>query len=182
MGRLSDEMYESFKKNLESVNGSCFRTTVDKLGETMAKIYTDAGIGSVCLKETELFKTGNVKQKLTDAGITVHIDHFRLNQETDRGGITENQYGIANLGTLVQATDQVDERIIAILSEYYIGVVKASNILNEYDDMFDILANMKRLPDYVGFITGPSRTADIECVSTVGVHGPLKLSAVIVDD
>ena len=52
----------------------------------------------------------------------------------------------------------------------------------EYDDMFDILAELPELPNFVGFVTGPSRTADIECVSTVGVHGPLQMAVVIVDD
>jgi L-lactate dehydrogenase complex protein LldG len=68
------------------------------------------------------------------------------------------------------------------MSEYYIGVVKGSTIVAEYDDMFDILAGLPEMPNFVGYITGPSRTADIECVSTVGVHGPLKMSVVVVDD
>ena len=68
------------------------------------------------------------------------------------------------------------------MSEYYIGVVKGSTIVAEYDDMFDILCALPELPNYVGFVTGPSRTADIECVGTVGVHGPLQLMAIVVDD
>ena len=48
--------------------------------------------------------------------------------------------------------------------------------------MFDILSEMQKLPNYVGFITGPSRTADIECVGTVGVHGPIEVSIIVVDD
>ena len=64
----------------------------------------------------------------------------------------------------------------------YIGVVKGSTIKAEYDDMWDALCELPELPNYVGFVTGPSRTADIECVGTVGVHGPLQLMAVVVDD
>ena len=48
--------------------------------------------------------------------------------------------------------------------------------------MFDILSEMKTIPNYVGFITGPSRTADIECVGTVGVHGPIEVTTIVVDD
>ena len=68
------------------------------------------------------------------------------------------------------------------MPDYYIGIVKGSTIVESYDDMFDKLSELKPFPKYVGFITGPSRTADIECVSTVGVHGPLQMSIVIVTD
>ena len=68
------------------------------------------------------------------------------------------------------------------MSEYYIGVVRLSTIVEDYDAMFDQLCAMEELPSFVGFITGPSRTADIECVSTVGVHGPLALSILVIAD
>ena len=68
------------------------------------------------------------------------------------------------------------------MAERYFGVVKGSTIVPTYDDMFDLLSGLPQIPDFVGFISGPSRTADIECVSTVGVHGPLTLTAIVVDD
>ena len=114
--------------------------------------------------------------------IQVYTDHIRLHAETARGGISEAQYGIAELGTLVQCRDSADERIAATMSEVYVGVVPGSEIVETYDDMFDLLSGLDPIPNFVGFITGPSRTADIECVSTVGVHGPIQLFAVVVDD
>ena len=58
----------------------------------------------------------------------------------------------------------------------------AETAKDDYDAMFDKLCSLEKLTAFVGFITGPSRTADIECVSTVGVHGPLKLSVVVIKD
>lgn len=75
-----------------------------------------------------------------------------------------------------------DGRIVATMSEYYIGIIKGSLIVPTYDDMFDILSAMPLLPNYIGFITGPSRTADIECVATVGVHGPIDVCIIVVED
>ena len=112
----------------------------------------------------------------------VYTDHIRLHAETAKGGVSEVQYGIADLGTLVQANTDVDRRFVATASEHYVGVVKGSTIKVDIDDMFDTLCELPELPNFVGFMTGPSRTADIECVTTVGVHGPLKLTAVVVDD
>ena len=68
------------------------------------------------------------------------------------------------------------------MSADYIGILKESTIGDDYDAMCDLLCGLPELPNFVGFITGPSRTADIECVSTVGVHGPLRLSIEIIQD
>ena len=182
MSKITDELYERFKKNLESVNGSCVRASKQDLGKTVAGIYTAAGIPDVCIAESELLQDAGVIDALNAAGIQVYTDHIRLHAETVKGGLSEVHYGIADLGTLVQASTNVDGRIVATMSEYYIGVVKGSTIVAEYDDMFDILCALPELPNYVGFVTGPSRTADIECVGTVGVHGPLQLMAIVVDD
>ena len=182
MSKITDALYGTFQKNLEAVNGSCARASKETLGKTIAGIFEKAGIKEACVKETPLLQEAGVVEALTAAGMTVYTDHIRLHAETVRGGVSENQYGIAELGTLVQAHDGVDERIIATATEFYVGIVRGSAIVEHYDDMFDLLSGLPELPNFVGFMTGPSRTADIECVSTVGVHGPIYLTAVVVED
>ena len=182
MSKITDALYSAFQKNLEAVNGSCVRASKQDLGKAVAGIFTEAGIQDACVKETPLLQQGGVVDALKAAGITVYTDHIRLHAETARGGVSENQYGIAELGTLVQCRDSVDERIVATMSEIYVGVVPGSKIAETYDEMFDLLSGLNPIPNFVGFVTGPSRTADIECVSTVGVHGPIQLFAVVVDD
>ena len=182
MKSITDDSCESFKKKLESVNGNCMRTPKAELGKVITKLFKEHNVDSVSLFESPMLKEAGVISSLQQNGITVHTDHIRLHAETDKGGLSEAQHGIAELGTIVQEQDDVDGRIVATMSEYYIGVVKGSTIVPTYDDMFDILSGMKKIPNFVGFITGPSRTADIECVGTVGVHGPIEVSIVIVDD
>ena len=182
MGRMPDELYESFKSNLEKVDGKCFRASKDTLAETLTGLFKELDIKDTCIAETPLLKEAGVAEALKNAGVEVFTDHIRLHAETAQGGISENQYGIAELGTMVQFGDEVDARLVGTMSESYFGVVKGSTIVPLYDDMFELLGNLPELPNFVGFITGPSRTADIECVGTVGVHGPIRLTAVVVDD
>lgn len=182
MSNITDNLYELFKKSLEAVNGSCVRAKKSDLGKTITGIFKENQIKDTCVYESPLIKEGGVIPALKEAGIEVHTDHIRLHAETDKGGISEAQFGIAELGTIVQAEDDVDGRIIGTMAEYYIGIVKGSKIVETYDDMFDILSEMPLIPNYVGFITGPSRTADIECVATIGVHGPIQVCVVVVDD
>lgn len=182
MSSITDDLYELFKKNLESVNGISKRVPKAGLGKAVAEVFKEHDISSACVFESPLLKEAGVVSELAAAGIEVHTDHIRLHAETAKGGISEAQHGIAELGTVVQEQDDVDGRIVATMAEYYVGIVKGSAIVPTYDDMFDILSEMPQLPNYVGFITGPSRTADIECVGTVGVHGPIDLCIIVVDD
>ena len=182
MKSITDDLYESFKKNLESVNGHCIHASKEDLGKVITELFKEHGIDSISLFKSPMLKEAGVIPTLQQNGITVHTDHIRLHAETDKGGLSEAQHGIAELGTIVQEQDDADGRIVATMPEYYVGIVKGSTIVPTYDDMFDILSEMQKIPNYVGFITGPSRTADIECVGTVGVHGPIEVSIIVVDD
>ena len=182
MSTITDALYDRFKQNLESVSGACVRTSTGALAETLAGLMKELGIEDACIAPTPLLESAGVVKGLEEAGIKVYTDHIRLHAETAKGGVTEAQYGIAELGTLVQGRDCIDERIIATMSESYFGVIAGSAIVPEYDEMFEKLGSLPELPNFIGFITGPSRTADIECVGTVGVHGPIRLTAIVVDD
>ena len=178
----ADVLYERFEKNLQAVNGNSWLAEKAEAAGIIAKAYQEAGVDSACIAESPLLEEIGLAKALTDAGIKVYTDHIRLNAETAKGGVLEAQCAIADLGSIVQLSDNIDTRIVAIMPEYCIGVVRLSAMVEDYDAMFDKLCSLETLPAFVGFITGPSRTADIECVSTVGVHGPLKLSIVVIKD
>ena len=78
--------------------------------------------------------------------------------------------------------DDIDDRIVEIVADVYVGIIKLSKIVDDFDSMIDIMAETKPFPKFAGIITGPSRTADIECVSTVGVHGPRQYAVIVVED
>ena len=172
---------EKVIKGLESRNmtGYYAETAEEALQKALSIIPEGATVtmgGGMSVHEIGLVKA------LADAGIEVYTDHIRLHAETAKGGVMEAHCAIADLGSIVQLSDDIDARIIAVMPEYCIGVVRLSEMVDDYDAMFDKLCSLEKLPAFVGFIPGPSRTADIECVSTVGVHGPLKLSVVVIKD
>jgi len=64
-------------------------------------------------------------------------------------------------------------------------VLKASEVVAVYEDGWDRLRETygrNALPRAVNFITGPSRTADIEQTSQLGAHGPRRLHGLLVED
>jgi L-lactate dehydrogenase complex protein LldG len=178
----TDALYERFKANLEAVNGECSLAAKADAGKVVADLFQAKGIKTACVAETDFLREIGIVPALREAGIEVFTDHIRLHAETAQGGISEAQYGVADLGSILQVGDEIDARIVATMSADYFGILKESTIVDDYDAMFDVICALPEMPNFVGFVTGPSRTADIECVSTVGVHGPLRLSIVIIQD
>lgn len=178
----TDVLYERFKKNLEAADGECSAASKADAAKVVAELFRDKGVKQTCVAESDFLRELGIVPALREAGIEVFTDHIHKNIETVQGGISEVQYGIADLGTVMQVGDEIDSRICATAASDYLAIVKESNLVDDYDAMFDLLCGLPELPNFVGFVTGPSRTADIECVTTVGVHGPLRLYAVVVQD
>lgn len=98
-------------------------------------------------------------------------------------GLTYIDYGIAETGTLVVDSSDEDLRLATMVSEVHIGILPKSMIRQSADDLEqDLRMKMQSAPNYLAFITGASRTADIERVLALGVHGPLELHILLLED
>ena len=94
-----------------------------------------------------------------------------------RVGVSEMEWGLADTGTVVQDATEPALRLVSTLPEVHVALLPASRILGS---LADVLPRLEpgRSP-YISFITGPSRTADIERVLTIGAHGPVRLVIVV---
>lgn len=98
-------------------------------------------------------------------------------------GFTFADYGIADTGTLMVDCPSEELRLATMVSEFHVCVLPKSKIrANTYAVEKMMLTRMKKTPNYMAYITGPSRTADIERVLALGVHGPLELHILILED
>jgi L-lactate dehydrogenase complex protein LldG len=97
-----------------------------------------------------------------------------------RIGITQMEWGIANTGTLVQDATAVEQRLASALSWIHIALVATDRILA---DMPSVMTKIHpNQCGYIAMISAPSKTADIERVLAIGVHGPERLVIVCVDE
>jgi len=92
-------------------------------------------------------------------------------------GITEADYLLPETGTLVLRSSFQQPRAVSLLPRIHLAIVRSEMIRS---DMHQIFAEAKD-DRYLLFITGPSRTADIELTVTLGVHGPKNLYVWMVD-
>ncbi len=98
-------------------------------------------------------------------------------------GLTSAQLGIAETGTLVLESGQEQHRLVSLLPKVHIALLPRSRLLGSLGDAFAQLSPSGGPPRAraITFITGPSRTADIELELVVGVHGPKQLIVLILD-
>lgn len=96
---------------------------------------------------------------------------------------TMADYGIAETGTLAIESSSEELRLATMLAEIHVAVLPKSRIRATAEDIYaELKGLMNQNPDYLAFITGASRTADIERVLALGVHGPLELHILILED
>ena len=98
--------------------------------------------------------------------------------------LTRAQWGIAETGTLVLNSHSEDIRIATMLAEIHVAILPAENIRPDAESLVHELSAVLEsdTPSYTAFITGASRTSDIERVLTIGVHGPRELHILIIGD
>ena len=92
---------------------------------------------------------------------------------------------VAETGTLALCSGADNPTTLNFLPETHIVVVRRDQVVATYEDGWDHLRTAKgkgALPRAVNFITGPSRTADIEQHIELGAHGPRRLHIVLVED
>ena len=70
------------------------------------------------------------------------------------------------------------ERVASLLPPVHVAVIQSDQIVPDLIDAFGLLAD-RQLPSNVTFITGPSKTGDIELQLTTGVHGPGQLHVIV---
>jgi L-lactate dehydrogenase complex protein LldG len=94
-------------------------------------------------------------------------------------GITSAQFGIAETGTLVIESDKEFNRLTSLIPPIHICVMESSKVRHNLSEVLSELE--KDLSKSITFITGQSRTSDIELTLALGVHGPKELYVIIVD-
>lgn len=114
----------------------------------------------------------------SDAGLEVE---FRKPVDADKVGITGCFCATAETGTLVLLSGPQTYASAGLLPETHVAIVPASRIVAGHEDAFALIrAERGELPRAVNFVSGPSRTGDIEQTIVLGAHGPYRVHAIVV--
>ena len=96
-------------------------------------------------------------------------------------GVTGVFCALAETGTLVVISGAGTPSSVSLLPETHVALVPLERLVAHMEDVWDLLrAELGQLPRAVNFISGPSRTADIEQTLVLGAHGPYRVHIVLV--
>ena len=163
-----------------------FRDRALSLASTLAEVPSPAGVpqavatylasnslplAAVCWPEL-------VTLDWRGAGLAVEA---RAAREPDLVGITGCFCAIAETGTLLLLSGPDTPPGASLLPETHIAIVNSNRILGGMEDAWELLRaeRSSALPRAVSFISGPSRTADIEQTVTLGAHGPYRVHIIL---
>jgi len=141
--------------------------------EVFNQVPVDAALASLGLKVTTVLRDDAnsreaLREEIRQAGI----------------GITGADYALAETGSLVILPRRGLSRLVSVVPPVHVALVRPEEVLESLDDLF-LLRRLEyhqrggEMGSYLNFITGPSRTADIEMTIVEGVHGPKEVHMVL---
>lgn len=175
-----DTLFETFKVRAEAAAANVYRVSdMKEAGALLSTLVEESGTNKVVAASSPM-----VNQCLEHAAlkVPVHTEDIR-NQAVDAHvGLSELDMAVADIGSLQQDCTDVNKRLVSMLPNVHIALVKTDSLVVDLKAAFEKLQQQATIPGYMAFITGPSRTADIERVLTIGVHGPAELKIIFVDN
>jgi len=187
---VSTEPVEQFKARYESLAGQVHVVAdVAEAVRVIATVFAEAKATRVALAELPEGLGRALEGHCADVQIEVlkpPFDRSTLPHAIDEAqvGVGGARFAIGDFGTLVEVATNDANRLVSALPRTHVGVVRAADILATHEEAAPLIRDIfeKHGTDCsVSFISGPSRTGDIEMKLTLGVHGPGVSHAVIIE-
>ena len=177
-------LFPEFEERAKAVSAEVFRcATATEAREALLRLVEAAGVKKAVVVKSPLQMAAGITEALRSRNIEVYTEPTDIAAHADTAdiGISGVEFGVAETGSVFQEGTAIATRLVTILPPLHVVFLPSANIVPDIPEAFEIIAkNFDR--GYVGFITGPSRTADIERVLTIGVHGPSRFAIIAVDE
>lgn len=156
-----------FKKKVEIVGGDVFTATSNEEVISQVKnLYPEAKISYSALENTDAFNTINLSE-LQKPHDLEDLDVL----------ILHGVFGVAENGAIWLSDTEIPVRVLPFITKHLVLVVNKSEIVPYLHQGYEKLENTDN--NFGVFISGPSKTADIEQSLIIGAHGALSLSVFI---
>lgn len=173
------EQIAAFRKALEALSGTVTETRSREQTQQVVKRLLE---GRAAIASTHPFLAGQGVTELEGVQSGLSGEDLRNACATAGVGITSAYCLLAETGTIVFRASAEEPRLISLLPPVHIAVVSTRRMLSGLDEMLSMIARPVDDSSAMVFITGPSRTGDIEQILVRGVHGPGHVHVVIVHE
>ena len=178
-----EEMAERFAQELDALGGELYRLpSMEEAGTKLAELVDAAGFSAVGSVDRPLCR--ELASKLgPDAIQWIEEDASTPAMSELDAVLIEADYLLADTGTAMIACGTPGERVACYLPPVSIVIVGTDRLIEHMPAAWEQVARRCAEPELRGefvFISGPSRTADIEKILILGVHGPKRLVVILV--
>jgi L-lactate dehydrogenase complex protein LldG len=163
-----------------------FRARAEASSSTTDRVASEGAVPAAVARYVAahgLPRTGCVWPRLahldwSGAGLALEA---RATNGDDALGVSGVFCALSETGTLVVASAPDTPSAVSLLPETHVAVVPVARLVPQMEDVWELLrGEFGQLPRAVNFISGPSRTADIEQTIVLGAHGPYRVHIVLV--
>ena len=174
----ADDEITMLLAEISKLGGRTRRLDADGLKDALVELIQVETIRKATLWQTTELQALGVSEIL--AGLGVEIVSSQAGKDALARcdlGVTGVDMALPETGTLVLRASPQQPRAVSLLPRVHLALVRPANLRA---DLAAVLREMRADP-YAVFVTGPSRTADIELTVTIGVHGPQVLYVWVLD-
>lgn len=190
-GKLQEELINQFIASLQLLNTEVDRIHREDFAVTLEQVLNKFSVQSALFWDDDWLLKLGITDTLTSLGI-LHKNGGQIANEQELRdfaarvdiGITSADVGLAETGTLVLFNRREKGRVVSLLPPIYLCILPESRIVPRLTQAMQLIHNKVEngLPACINFITGPSRTADIEMDLALGVHGPGNVHVILIKE
>jgi L-lactate dehydrogenase complex protein LldG len=150
----------------------------------IAEARRDAGASWILLAEEARDAVPRLSGELTMAGVSWVVPGAPETTRDHPFGVSLAKLAVAETASVLLAEPTLEDRAIGMLTVAQLVLCPTAALVPSLDEAAPLLREIAPRPGggYATLVTGPSRTADIERVLTVGVQGPARVEVLFVDD
>jgi L-lactate dehydrogenase complex protein LldG len=182
VGPTLDEKFALFAKLSESLRSELVVCAdLPQAAAAVATLSTDGSWKTLAMHSGPLIDTlvPLLPEGLTRISVDGGYDKNAL--EACDAGITECELLVAQTGSVCVTSDNSGGRVLSVLPPHHIVIARQTQLVTDLTEAYASLAAKYRAnyPSMISFITGPSRTGDIERILVLGAHGPKRLTILL---
>src|SRR5487761_6098 len=195
-----DELANKFEAEFQKVSGRIHRASSSPdLDQILRDILTSSDPGPAIFSRNRILNELNLAERIKGLGRPVmpwpqdrsmaqeEIDQFRSECFSSAVGITGVEFILAESGALVLSSLTEGSQLASLAPPIHIAVYRRAQVVETLEEVLASVASSRdpalSMPGRsVVFITGSSRTADIEQITIRGVHGPTQVHAILAED
>ncbi|NDV18204.1 hypothetical protein GO013_02070 [Pseudodesulfovibrio sp. JC047] len=185
--RSHAEVVDEFAERMEATWSTVLRCSLKDVIPTVRAVLQDHSLENLIQAPTTWIGQKIAEEWGDDDAELLYWDNENPDSKdilfaTAKASITSVKAGIADEAAVLLWPDKVEPRLLSLVPPVYIAAVRTSEIYPSFSAAVEKFDWVERRPRNAVLISGPSKSADIENTLRVGIHGPVKLIVLIVDD